>query len=74
MIVDNMGLRTELVHKKTIEEISKAFPRMKWTGCFADVVRSEIHLKPWSHTTSMGASEEVIINGILANKIMEKYD
>ena len=50
------------------------YPRNKWTGCFADVVKTEIALKPWSHTTSMGPSEEDILAGVLENKVMAKYD
>lgn len=69
-----MGTHAELIHPKTIEDVSKKFPRNKWTGCFADVVRTEIKLKPWAHTTAMGPSEEVIVNGILGNNVMAKYD
>jgi cyanamide hydratase len=71
---DNVGLRPELVHPDTVKEISGKFPRNKWTGCFANVVRDEIKLKPWSHTTSMGQSEDAIVSGILANPVMAKYD
>jgi len=74
LIVDNMGLHSQLVHPKTIEEISLSYPRNKWTGCFADVVKTEIKLKPWSHTTSMGPSENAIVAGVLGNKLMEPYD
>ena len=63
-----------MIHPKTIAEVSARFPRNKWTGCFADVVRTEIKLKPWSHTTSMGPSEEAIVSGVLGNRVMAKYD
>lgn len=71
---DNMGSHAELIHPKNIEDVSNEFPRNKWTGCFADVVKTEIKLKPWSHTTSMGPSEDAIVSGIMGNKTMAKYD
>ena len=74
LIIDNMGLNSQLVHPKTIEEINLKYPRNKWTGCFANVVKTEIKLKPWSHTTSMGPSEDAIVSGVLGNKLMEPYD
>ena len=72
--LDNMGSYAQLIHPQTIEDISNKFPRNKWTGCFADVVKTEIKLKPWSHTTSMGPSQDEIVRGVLANKVMAKYD
>ena len=69
-----MGSHAELIHPKNIDEVSNKFPRNQWTGCFADVVKNEIKLKPWSHTTSMGPSEAAIVSGILGNKVMAKYD
>lgn len=69
-----MGAHAELVHTKTIEDVSVMFPRKKWTGCFADVVKTEIKLKPWAHTTAMGPCEDAIVNGVLGNKVMAKYD
>jgi len=69
-----MGAHAELIHPKTIEDISNRFPRNKWTNCFANVVKDEIKLKPWAHTTAMGPSEDAIVSGILGNKVMAKYD
>lgn len=72
--LDNMGAHPELIHPKVIEEVSNKYPRNKWTGCFANVVKDEIKLKPWAHTTAMGPSEDAIVSGILANPVMKKYD
>jgi cyanamide hydratase len=69
-----MGAHANLIHPKTIEDISNKLPRNKWTSCFANVVKDEIKLKPWAHTTAMGSSEEAIVSGILGNKVMAKYD
>lgn len=67
---DNAGMNPELVHKQTIENVVKAWPRNGWTGCFAGVVRKEVELKPWSHTTKIEGFAEMVE----ANKLMEPYD
>jgi len=71
-IYDNVGLHPELVHKATIEEVVKAYPRHKWSSCFAATIRRENGLKPWAHTTHLG--EEEFPNGVLGNKLMEPYE
>jgi cyanamide hydratase len=69
-VLDNAGLHGELVAKGTIESVTGAFPREKWTGCFADVVRKECQVKPWSNTTRIEGFAEMVE----ANKLMEPYD
>jgi len=69
-VFDNAGLHPELVHKDTIENVVAKFPRDGWTGCFATVVRKEVELKPWSHTTKIEGFAEMVE----ANKLMEPYD
>jgi len=71
-IYDNVGLHPELVHKTTIEAVVKAFPRHKWSTCFAKTIRKENGLKPWAHTTHLG--EEEFPTGVLGNKLMEPYE
>ncbi|KAI4247155.1 MAG: hypothetical protein LQ352_006206 [Teloschistes flavicans] len=71
-IFDNMGGHEELVHKDTIENVTRHFPRNKWSSCFAATIRKENELKPWAHTTALG--EEDFPNGVLNNKLMEPYD
>ncbi|KAG9691761.1 cyanamide hydratase, partial [Aureobasidium melanogenum] len=69
-LLDNVGANPELVHKDTIENVVKAWPREDWTGCFAATVRKETELKPWSHTTKIeGFAEKVE-----ANETMRPYD
>ncbi|KAJ4076652.1 hypothetical protein NW760_015351 [Fusarium oxysporum] len=46
--VKDFGL---IIHKKTREEINRAFPREGWLKCFAATIRKEEQLKPWCHTT-----------------------
>ena len=71
-IFDNMGGNPQLVDGKTIESVVDAYPRMKWSGCFAKTIRKENSLKPWAHTTHLG--EEDFPNGVAGNKLMEPYD
>jgi cyanamide hydratase len=61
-----------LVHKETIEDVVKHYPRNKWSSCFSNTIRKENGLKPWAHTTALG--EEDFPNGVLNNKVMEPYD
>ena len=67
-----MGGHAELVHKETIEDVVKHFPRLKWSNCFSKTIREENGLKPWAHTTALG--EEDFPNGVANNKLMEPYD
>lgn len=69
-VFDNAGLFPELVHKKTIESVVAAYPRNKWTGCFANVVRKECETKPWANTTRIEGFAEMVES----NKVMEPYD
>lgn len=71
-ILDNVGQHSELVHKETIEDVVRAWPREGWSGCFADVIRRENGRKPWANTTRLG--EEDFPNGVLGNKLMNAYD
>lgn len=72
IIQDNLGGHEELVHKGTIESVTKSFPRHGWSSCFAATIRKENGLKPWAHTTALG--EEDFPNGVLNNQVMAPYD
>ena len=69
---DNMGGNAELVHKDTIEDVVKHYPRKKWSSCFAATIRKENRLKPWAHTTALG--EEEFPGGVENNELMAPYD
>ncbi|KAL8723581.1 MAG: hypothetical protein Q9181_007251 [Wetmoreana brouardii] len=71
-IFDNIGGHKELVHKDTIENVTRHYPRNRWSSCFAATLRKEIGLKPWAHTTALG--EEDFPNGVLNNELMAPYD
>jgi cyanamide hydratase len=60
------------VHKGTIEDVVRAFPRDKWSACFAATIRKENGQKPWAHTTHLGERE--FPEGVEGNKLMEPYD
>lgn len=67
-----MGGHAELVHKETIEDVTKHFPRNKWSSCFAATILEENALKPWAHTTALG--EVAFPEGVLNNTLMAPYD
>jgi cyanamide hydratase len=71
-IFDNMGENADLVAKETIEDVVKAYPRKKWSACFAATIRRENGLKPWAHTTHLG--EEDFPVGVKGNKLMAPWD
>ena len=67
-----MGDHADLVHKETIKDVVKRYPRKKWSSCFAATIRKENTLKPWAHTTVLG--EEDFPSGVEGNRLMEPYD
>ncbi|KAJ9669582.1 hypothetical protein H2201_000449 [Coniosporium apollinis] len=69
-VFDNIGQNPQLVHKETIEDVVKAYPRKGWSGCFAKTIREEVKIKPWCHTTVI----EGFAEGVEGNKLMEPYD
>ncbi|EED24146.1 urea hydro-lyase/cyanamide hydratase, putative [Talaromyces stipitatus ATCC 10500] len=71
-IFDNTGSFSDLVHQETIEAVSKAFPRSKWSTCFTDTIHKELHLKPWAHTAALG--EEKFVGKVLGNRLMAPYE
>ncbi|WEW57943.1 cyanamide hydratase family protein [Emydomyces testavorans] len=71
-IFDNTGSYADLVHPATIEDVSKHFPRLGWSNCFAATIRRENGLKPWAHTTALGVEE--FPSKVLGNKLMAPYE
>jgi len=51
-IIDNVGLRANLLHENLYQTTVAAFQRHKWSDCFASVIHEEENLKPWCHTTT----------------------
>lgn len=67
---DNLGTNPQLISKETIEDVIAAFPRKAWSNCFADTMREEVSLKPWSHSTA----NESFIESVEANTLMQPYE
>ncbi|KAF2121397.1 hypothetical protein BDV96DRAFT_640789 [Lophiotrema nucula] len=69
-VFDNVGMNPTLIDKSTIDSVTEAYPRNKWTSCFAATIREELALKPWSHTTAIDGFAEMVE----ANVLMEPWD
>ncbi|KAH6604054.1 hypothetical protein Trco_007500 [Trichoderma cornu-damae] len=60
---------TEIIHTETLKDVTGAYPRQQWLGCFARTVGREERLKPWCHSTYIPDFSEVILN----NAFMKPY-
>ena len=69
-LLDNIGAGSEMVHKQTIEEVVKAYPRPGWSGCFGGTVRREKELKPYAMVSRIEGFEEKI----QGNDLMKGFD
>ena len=69
---DNVGKNAELVHPQTIVNVTNAYPRLKWSQCFAHTIGQEMELKPWAHTSHLGEKE--FKEGVLGNTLMEPFE
>jgi cyanamide hydratase len=67
---DNVGLNPTAVHRTTIENVTKAYPRLKWSGCFAATIGEEVGLKPWAHTTVIDRFAQMVEG----NELMAPFD
>ncbi|TCD60599.1 hypothetical protein EIP91_009830 [Steccherinum ochraceum] len=79
-ILDNVGIRANLIHPQLIETTCAAFPRNGWSEVFGRTIEKEEHLKPWCHTTSFevanwqrGMSSQFATD-VRGNKVMAKYE
>ncbi|KAK8112723.1 putative Cyanamide hydratase [Apiospora sp. TS-2023a] len=73
-VYDNMGLRPGLVHARTRDAVVGKWPRLGWSGCFESVIREEMGLKPWAHTSHLG---EAFPKGVKENGetgLMSEYE
>lgn len=69
-ILDNVGGNAEMVHRGTIEEVVKEWPRKGWSACFNAVVEQEKQIKPWAMVSRLEGFEDMIKE----NKTMEQWD
>jgi cyanamide hydratase len=51
-ILDNVGIRANLIHPELIRSVVEAYPRTGWSECFAGVIMEELRLKPWCHSST----------------------
>ncbi|EMD34899.1 hypothetical protein CERSUDRAFT_116436 [Gelatoporia subvermispora B] len=79
-ILDNVGLRANLIHPRLIETTVAAFPRKGWSEHFAGVIEKELALKPWCHTSTFeqpGWKQGVQSNfatDVRGNDVMRPFD
>ena len=74
-VYDNVGTRPYLVHDATRDDVTRAFPRGGWGGCFAAIIREEVRTKPWAHSTHIGGVDgEIFANGLEGNVLMQGYE
>jgi len=79
-ILDNVGLRANLIHPNLIATTCAAFPRNGWSECFAGVIEKELSLKPWCHTSTFEQPNWVegvqsnFATDVRGNQVMKKFD
>lgn len=79
-ILDNVGLRANLVSQSLIEATVAKFPRLGWSTCFSAVIEKELALKPWCHTSTFEVPNWVegipsnFATDVRANALMNQYD
>ncbi|KAF9074389.1 hypothetical protein BDP27DRAFT_187794 [Rhodocollybia butyracea] len=79
-ILDNVGIRANLIHPRLIETTTTAFPRKGWSEHFARVIDSELKLKPWCHSSTFEVpnwKEGVQSNfatDVRCNNVMKPFD
>ncbi|KAH8114868.1 cyanamide hydratase [Phellopilus nigrolimitatus] len=79
-ILDNVGIRANLIHPNLIATTCTAFPRKGWSQCFARTIEKELALKPWCHTSTFERPNWVegvpsnFATDVRGNSVMEKYD
>ncbi|KAJ5573283.1 hypothetical protein N7450_010267 [Penicillium hetheringtonii] len=65
-IYDNVGNHPrvedfgKLIHDATRAQINEAYPREKWCSVFGGIIRKEVRIKPWCHSTHLGKFDEEI--------------
>lgn len=79
-IIDNIGLRANLLHPQLISTTCAAFPRKAWSAHFARVIESELALKPWCHTSTFERPAWVVgvqsnfATDVRGNAAMREFD
>jgi cyanamide hydratase len=69
-LLDNVGANAKLVDRESVRDVTDRFPREGWSGCFAEVIRRELEVKPWAHTSVVEGFEEKV----LGNDVMREFE
>lgn len=56
-LYDNSGQFAHLIDESTLDNVTKEYPRLKWSSCFSEVIAHECDTKPWCHTTKIGKQQ-----------------
>ncbi|KAJ7222216.1 hypothetical protein GGX14DRAFT_662909 [Mycena pura] len=79
-ILDNVGIRANLIHPNLIKTTVEAFPRHGWSAHFARVIDKELSLKPWCHTSTFEipnwtrGTPSNFATQVLGNDVMRPFD
>ncbi|THV03503.1 cyanamide hydratase [Dendrothele bispora CBS 962.96] len=79
-ILDNVGIRANLIHPNLIKTTCDVFPRKGWSEHFARVIEKELSLKPWCHTTTFEQPnwtegvESNFATDVRGNVVMRPFD
>ncbi|CAL1698239.1 unnamed protein product [Somion occarium] len=79
-ILDNVGLRANLISPGLIESVTTAYPRKGWSECFARTIEKELTVKPWCHTSTFeipnwkAGVQSNFASDVRGNEVMRKYD
>ncbi|KAK7682007.1 hypothetical protein QCA50_014971 [Cerrena zonata] len=79
-VLDNIGIRANLISMGLIESVTTAFPRKGWSEYFGKTIEKEEALKPWCHTTTFeipnwkeGVSSNFATD-VRGNTVMRPFD
>ncbi|KAJ6578804.1 hypothetical protein DFH09DRAFT_1030668 [Mycena vulgaris] len=79
-ILDNVGIRANLIHPELIKTTVAKFPRNGWSEHFARVIEKELTLKPWCHSSTFeipnwkrGTSSN-FASDVRGNDVMRPFD
>jgi len=73
-LLDNIGAGADLVHRDTIANVVREYPRPGWSGCFKRTVEKEKSVKPYTMVSRIEGFEEAIVGNGRDSGLMAKYD
>lgn len=73
-LLDNIGAGVELVHRQTIENVVREYPRPGWSGCFKSTLKRELSVKPYAMVSRIEGFEERIERNGQKGGVMGGFD